>query len=1257
MKTITSYGTRKSLRAAAVLALLCGGCCAAPVVYAASSYSYTIKQRSSSESGDKGVFFGDVHVNADITDADWSTVSSPAYSLSGSDLESKIKEKHINDSLTEDTLTVGELVYDIGSMNFTNMTPGVTQTTKTLVSVSAYSYEGTLNSVPSDWTLDTQNYKSATKTITDDYIKSGTGYTVKGKHTDMISAVSELSGKYNNFLKYTVGNAIITDIKLDFGRIDLNTWSTLPFLSVTTADSTQDYTTDKVIIKVQDYANIFGTTNESVSGTKTLVSITGTNAGISGNITAKTDDGDTIPAEGVTVSKDFSDSITPYGEVQTFAFGGNHTDTIKEERKDNDTYEITYTVGKKLVKNIGVHTINLSGFTNGSTFYTADNQYKLNDVSDKYGNLPKTTVNLDKLKFTNIPQYFYGTLLAFEDTSGEGSLQLQLVDGGESYTEAAKELDYSAEATGVSLTGKRVFNFKVVDDKSVQMSYTADDTYLTEADIDLSEIGGTGAISWDPSAAPLYQITADTYKQDYAVKNLTVNLNHADGIFGGVTDETLDVGESMTLLTVSGKNAGKDGSIKAKVGETEVGADGATVAVAFSDTAKASDGSSVVLSGTHDDLVKGTSKSDNSYALTYTIGNKAVSGISFGADTIAVQDGSTYFTANEQYILKDTVAVDVGAFTLTDIPDDEFDMTLISFTNKTGGGSLTAANESAVKPKEYREKESEAVNGILASGKRAIRFTTADEGASLHISYGEKEVTNLTVGAVDMNRAVREFTNLSADGGTVDLSDAKIENLNLTLDDIGGNKTLATATGNTFGDNWTLQNGSDITAAVESANGITGVLTGSYNTAGGNLNLGIGLASLTFGEGVAWKAGSTALDLSGKTVDLSETEVDATGISFRISSDIANADKMTLLRTASSQKLNDANVRHNTAVSFTVGDVIQAEGKTETVTEGNYTDVIVSVDPTTASAAGATHHSAMSSSAGASAVAHAGVTSAETAGAALSAFSENDAEGDIMTFAKIGGSTTETETGSHVKSNLWHANLGIGARKAFQNGGNFEYALYYEGGRGNYTSVDSTLTPMRSSGDLTYNGGGIFLRYESASAVYGEIGFRGGRIGNDCETMGFDESANYFGWHAGAGKIFRVSGNRSLDVYGKFFMTRTGSMNYTGTDGTDYHLDGVTSKELRLGGRYNVRTGARDNWYAGLAYSYEFGGEATGRVGLYGIKADIRPATTRGGTGILEFGYKREAGKQSPWEFDISLKGYAGREEGFGADIGIKYMF
>lgn len=1004
MKTITSYGTRKSLRAAAVLALLCGGCCAAPAVYAASSYSYTIKQRSSSESGEKGIFYGDVHVNADITDVDWSTVSSPAYSLSGSDLETEIKKKHINDSLTEDTLTVGELVYDIDAMNFTNMTPRAAETTKTLVSVSDYSYEGTLNSVPSGWTM-SENFKSATKTITDEYIKSGTGYTVKGKHTDTISAVSESSGgKYNSSLNYTVGSAIITDIKLDFNRIDFNTWSTLPFLTITDADSTQNYSDNKVSIKINEYDKIFGTTIEGFSGTKTLVSITGTNAGVSGNITAKIDN-NPIPTEGVTVSKDFSDSITPYGEVQTFAFGGNHTDTIKEERNGSDTYKITYTVGKKLIKSIGVHTINLSGFQNGKTFYTADNQYKLNDVLDKYGNLPKTTVNLDKLKFANIPDYFYGTLLAFEDTSGQGSLQLQLVDGGESSQSVIKQIDYT-------------------------------------------------------------------------------------------------------------------------------------------------------------------------------------------------------------------------------------------------------------------EKPEETVNGISAAGLRDVRFSVNDKtitmtsGAENDIK-ADRAVTKVYVGTVDMNQDKRKFTNLSKDGGTIDLADAKIENLTVTWDDLGTNKILATAEGYQFGDNWTLQNGTTLLYSdnINPATGVTGVLNGNYNTSGGSLNLGIGLASLKFDENLPWAPGTTALDISGKTVDLSDTEVDATGISFRISSDIANADKMTLLRTASTQKLNDANVRHNTAVSFTVGDVIQAEGKTETVTEGDYTNVIVSVDPTTASAAGSTHHSAMAASAGASAVAHAGVTSAETAGAALSAFSENDAEGGIMTFAKIGGSTTETETGSHVKSNLWHANLGIGARKAFQNGGNFEYALYYEGGRGNYTSVDSALTPMKSSGDLTYNGAGLFLRYESAEAVYGEIGFRGGRIGNDCETMGFDESANYFGWHAGAGKIFRVSGNRSLDVYGKFFMTRTGSMNYTGTDGTDYHLDGVTSKELRLGGRYNVRMGARDNWYAGLAYSYEFGGEATGRVGLYGVNADIRPATTRGGTGILELGYKREAGRQSPWEFDISLKGYAGREEGFGADIGIKYMF
>ncbi len=812
----------------------------------------------------------------------------------------------------------------------------------------------------------------------------------------------------------TVGASTITEKSVDLSGIKTENWSSaFPLLSITTTDSTQDYGTNKVTIDLKKYDKMFsGNANKTNATVKagdkrTLVSITGTNAGVSGNISAKAthSNGDSteIGANGLGVDKEFSDNINTNSGTTMFTFDGAHTDTIRAETNGSDTYILTYTVGQKLVNSIDVKTIDLSSFTNGSTFYTAEDQYKLNDKALIDGSIQKVTVKLAPLEFENIPDYFSGTLLAFTDT-GAGALQLRA---------------------------------------------------------------------------------------------------------------------------------------------------------------------------------------------------------------------------------------------------------------KTGG----AASASATKKIDYTEKTEETVNGISAAGKRTVHFEIANNktvtmksGAENDIK-ADREVTQVFVGTVDMNQEKRNFTNLSADGGTIDLSKANLDNLTVTWDDLGTNKTLATATGNQFGDNWMLQGGNTTTYNLTPATGVTGVLNGSYNTAGGSLNLGIGLTSLTFDENLPWQPGTAAIDISEKTVDLSETVVDATGISFRLSSNLANADKMTLLRTAATQNLNDANVRHNTAVSFTVGDVIKAEGNTETVTEGAYTDVIVSMDPSTVSVADSTHHSTMASSAGAAAVAHAAVTSAETAGAALSSFSGNDAEGDVVTFAKIGGSTTETETGSHVKSNMWHANIGIGSRKSYQNGGNFEYALYYEGGRGNYTSVDSSLTPMKSSGDLTYNGAGLFLRYESPDAVYGEIGFRGGHLGNDCETMGFDESANYYGWHAGAGKLFRLSGNRALDVYGKFFMTRTGSMNYTGTDGTNYHLDGVTSKELRLGGRYRVRTGARGSWYAGLAYSYEFDGEAAGRVGLYGINADIRPAGTRGGTGVLELGYKREAGTQSPWEFDISLQGYAGREEGFGADIGITYMF
>ncbi|MBQ7417937.1 MAG: autotransporter domain-containing protein, partial [Acidaminococcaceae bacterium] len=106
-----------------------------------------------------------------------------------------------------------------------------------------------------------------------------------------------------------------------------------------------------------------------------------------------------------------------------------------------------------------------------------------------------------------------------------------------------------------------------------------------------------------------------------------------------------------------------------------------------------------------------------------------------------------------------------------------------------------------------------------------------------------------------------------------------------------------------------------------------------------------------------------------------------------------------------------------------------------------------------------------------------------------------------------------------------------------------------------------------------------------------------------------------------------------------------------------YNLDSVKSIVLRIGARYGT-SNKLWNWYGGLAYEYEFDGEAEGtiRSGGGAITA-IRSASVKGSSVRGELGLRMEASKSNPWQTDISIYGYGGKHRGFGGNVSVAYMF
>ena len=164
---------------------------------------------------------------------------------------------------------------------------------------------------------------------------------------------------------------------------------------------------------------------------------------------------------------------------------------------------------------------------------------------------------------------------------------------------------------------------------------------------------------------------------------------------------------------------------------------------------------------------------------------------------------------------------------------------------------------------------------------------------------------------------------------------------------------------------------------------------------------------------------------------------------------------------------------------MTIDDTVTFKGKTELSADKK--QFIASMDRKTQQAAEQTHHNVMAQNAAMNAVVTGAVQTTDMISTTLHDFNMKDMEGGA-TFGHIGGSSTNTKTGSHVASNMWNVDIGVAARKEYANGRG-EYALYYEGGNGNYTTHDDAAPIPEQTGKLILDEATSALDTESEKIV------------------------------------------------------------------------------------------------------------------------------------------------------------------------------
>ena len=279
----------------------------------------------------------------------------------------------------------------------------------------------------------------------------------------------------------------------------------------------------------------------------------------------------------------------------------------------------------------------------------------------------------------------------------------------------------------------------------------------------------------------------------------------------------------------------------------------------------------------------------------------------------------------------------------------------------------------------------------------------------------------------------------------------------------------------------------------------------------------------------------------------------------------------------------------------------------------------------------------------------------------LDTISRDDNYG-VKTFAAVHGNRSKYDVNSDIKINGWSTIVGVGNAGKFDNGSEFSWGVFYENGSGNYRTYNEFNNDFfRGDGSLVYNGGGIAARYTNKNGVYTEGSLRAGMLKSDMDNAlrdgagnfyGYESESAYYGAHIGIGKIISLSESSDLDVYGKFFHTYTEGDSFKVAN-DEFEFDSINSDRLRIGARITSNKENKFSTYYGLAYEYEFNGDAD--MTAQGLKAPTQ--SLQGSSVMAEIGFNYQPTPTSPWSFDLNMRGYTGERQGGSFNVQATYTF
>ena len=270
------------------------------------------------------------------------------------------------------------------------------------------------------------------------------------------------------------------------------------------------------------------------------------------------------------------------------------------------------------------------------------------------------------------------------------------------------------------------------------------------------------------------------------------------------------------------------------------------------------------------------------------------------------------------------------------------------------------------------------------------------------------------------------------------------------------------------------------------------------------------------------------------------------------------------------------------------------------------------------------------------------------ASAAAAYHADHGLSGAFTPYVALGGYNLRADTGSYVDTNGLNANLGF-VHQDYAQGHTDTIMPFIEYGNGNYTShLDDGA---RADGDQHYVGAGLLLRRDQTDGLYYETMLHAGRLNGDFKGLiegyqaSYDSSSTYVGAMLGLGKLVPAGKNATYDYYGKVFWNHLASDTaqvHSALGTANYHFDTIDSYRTRLGLRWTRHLNQAQSFYAGLAWDYEWKGDAHAQYRTF----DTPSPSTKGSSAMLELGWQSKMDKNHDWGADLHVTGWAGTQRG-----------